>query len=219
MQFKDIQIDQAQIKFAADGSINTFSGYACVFGGIDSYGDTIHPGAFKSAIGDGAEVKMYFNHGWLRRELPIGKMQVREDRIGLYVEHAEFTKGMSMADDVALAVKHKTVSGLSIGFKPAADGIKRKASGKGHDIYSIELLKEVSVVDWPADQSAQIMDMKSAIEEAETIREIEAILRDAGWLSRSDARALVSRIKSLALWDKAPKNNPATIRERILLMV
>ena len=41
------------------------------------------------------------------------------------------------------------------------------------------------------------MDVKSALEEAESLKEIESLLRDAGGFSRSDATSLVARIKSM----------------------
>lgn len=201
MEFKQISLADADLKFADDGSLTAFSGYGAVFGGVDSYGDTIHPGAFKAAIGDGAEVKMYFNHGWIKRELPIGKMFVVEDERGLRVKSAEFTKGIKLADDVALAVKHRTVNGLSIGYRVSETGTKAKANGKGRDIHEIDFLKEVSVVDWPADQAA-VIDVKTAIDEAVSLKEIESLLRDAAGFTRADACALVSRIKSLAHGDR-----------------
>lgn len=198
MEFKQIALAEAEIKFLDDG--NAFTGYASVFGGVDSYGDTIHPGAYTKAIGDGAEVKMYFNHGWKKFELPIGKMFVKQDERGLKVEHAEFTKGIRLADEVALATKHGTVNGLSIGYRINPEKSPVKAEG-GRDIHEIDFLKEVSVVDWPADRAA-ILNAKSAIEEAESLKEIEAFLRDAGGFTRADACALVSRIKSLAHGDR-----------------
>lgn len=205
MEFKQIAFADADIKFAPDGGIKSFNGYAARFGGNDSYGDTIHPGAFKGVAGELTEVKMYFNHGWLRRELPIGKMFVKEDAHGLFVERVEFTHGIKQADDVALAVEHKTINGLSIGYIIKTENTKRKAEGKGRDIYGIEFLKEVSVVDWPADDNALIMDVKSALEGADSLKEIESLLRDAGGFSRADACALVARIKSLAQSDSAPE--------------
>lgn len=199
MEFKTTPLVDAELKFSEDKS--AFTGYASVFGGTDDQGDTIHPGAFKAAIGDGAEVKMYFNHGWLRRELPVGKMFVHEDERGLRVKSAEFTAGLKMADDVALAVKHQTVNGLSIGFRLDEEKTKRKAGG-GREIYEIAELKEVSVVDWPADAQA-ILDVKSAIHQAESLKELETLLRDAAGFSRADATALVSRVKSLSHGERA----------------
>jgi len=195
MEYKTLKLLDAQIKFADDKP--TFTGYASVFGGNDDYNDTIHPGAFTKALATSAEVKMYFNHGWLRRELPIGKMHLKQDSRGLLVESAEFTEGLKAAEDVARAVRHGTVDGLSIGFGVEPSGVKRKANG-GKDIFEIKYLKEVSVVDFPADESARIADVKSALDECATLKEIETLLREAGGFSRADATSLVGRIKSLA---------------------
>jgi len=64
------------------------------------------------------------------------------------------------------------------------------------ELKEIELV-EVSIVETPADLSAQVGDIKSKIDEADSLKEIETILRDAGRFSRADATALVGRIKSM----------------------
>jgi hypothetical protein len=46
-------------------------------------------------------------------------------------------------------------------------------------------------------------DVKSVIEGAESLKEIEACLRDAGGFSRTDATALVARIKFLSRGERA----------------
>lgn len=207
VEYKNLSLASAEIKF--DPGSGDFSGYAAVFGGVDSYGDTIHPGAFSKAVGDGSEVKMYFNHGWRKFELPIGKMLVRQDDRGLRVERADFTKGMQLADEVKLAMAHRTVDGLSIGYSLAADGFKTKSGNAGRDIYEVAFLKEVSVVDWPADRAA-LIDMKSAIEDAKALKDIEGLLRDAAGLSRAEATALVSRIKAISLGDQAGESKTST---------
>ena len=45
MEFKSLSLADAEVKFAQDGA-RGFSGYASKFGGVDAYGDTIHPGHF-----------------------------------------------------------------------------------------------------------------------------------------------------------------------------
>lgn len=205
MEFKQISLADTELKFATSGGISTCSGYASRFGGVDSYGDTIHPGAYSKVAGELTEVKMYFNHGWLKGEIPIGKMFVVEDANGLYVERTEFTKGIKLADDVTLALAHKTVNGLSVGIKLDKSGYAWKADGIGRDIYKVDMLKEVSVVDWPADSAALVTAVKSALESAQSLKEIESLLRDAGGFSRADACALVARIKSLGQSDSAPE--------------
>ena len=63
----------------------------------------------------------------------------------------------------------------------------------------------------PADISAQISGVKSAIEQAETLKEVEAILRDTGGFTRTEAQTLISRIKSFGLRDSGAKIKPADI--------
>ena len=46
---KDIGLEDVQIKFSGDKPVK-FEGYASVFNGLDSYGDTILPGAYKETI-------------------------------------------------------------------------------------------------------------------------------------------------------------------------
>ena len=45
---KIISLADARLKFASDKA--SFEGYASVFNGVDAYGDTILPGAFKNAV-------------------------------------------------------------------------------------------------------------------------------------------------------------------------
>ena len=195
MEFKTLRLSDAQIKFASDKP--SFTGYASKFGGVDDYGDTILPGAFTKAVAvTGGEVKMYLNHGWLRRELPVGKMFVEQDDTGLFVKGAEFTPGLDAAEAVIAAVRHGTVDGLSIGFGLLPGGFTKRA--KGRDIHEIEYLKEVSIVDFPADSAARIEDVKASIDKCESLQEIETLLREAGGFSRTDATSLVGRIKSMA---------------------
>ena len=210
MEFKTIPLADAELKFAPDSG--AFTGYAAKFGGVDSYGDTIHPGAFTGVAASEAEVKMYFNHGWIKREMPIGKMIVVQDDVGLRVKSAEFTAGIRMADEAALAVKHRTVNGLSIGYRVSEEKSKRKADGKGRDIFGIDFLKEVSVVDWPADGHA-LIDVKSFVEEAENLKAIEEMMEARFGLSQGESCALVARIKSLSDGDRRTKADAAVIAE------
>ena len=210
MEFKTIPLADAELKFVPDSG--AFTGYAAKFGGVDSYGDTIHPGAFTGVAASEAEVKMYFNHGWIKREMPIGKMIVVQDDVGLRVKSAEFTAGIRMADEAALAVKHRTVNGLSIGYRVSEEKSKRKADGKGRDIFGIDFLKEVSVVDWPADGHA-LIDVKSFVEEAASLKTIEEMMEARFGLSQGESCALVARIKSLADGDRRSKTEAAAIAE------
>jgi len=184
MQIKTLPIQTLDLKFAGEGM--QFSGYASVFGLVDSYGDTIAPGAYKDTLqGRERPIRMRWNH----YGPVIGKwIRIEEDAKGLYVE-GELTPGHRVAIDTYASLKHGAVDGMSIGY--TADQFHSNADG----IRVLEKigLMEISVVEEPADLGARVAGIKAA----STIREIEAALRDSGGFSRADAQTLVSRIKSM----------------------
>lgn len=185
MHHKLLTICDVNVKFAG-AKEGQFAGYASVFGGVDAYGDTIHAGAYERTLKERSRpIQMRWNHfGEV-----IGKWtNMYEDEKGLYVE-GELTPGHSKAMDVYASLKHGAISGLSIGYRPIRSA--RKETG-GEDLYEIDLI-EISVVESPADLAAQIGDVKSAIDEAATIKELEGILRDVGGFSHSAAKALIAK--------------------------
>jgi len=104
-------LELASVDLKLEGDTGKFSGYASVFGGVDSYGDTIIKGAFESTLRSG-NPKMFFAHEWT---MPIGKwIKAKEDDHGLFVE-GELTPGLGIAADVRAAMQHGTLDGLSIG--------------------------------------------------------------------------------------------------------
>jgi len=188
METKLATFESMELKFA--GEEMRFSGYASVFGGIDSYGDTIKSGAYANTlVSRDRPIMMLRNH----YGSPIGKyLNMYEDEKGLFVE-GELTPGHSIALDTYASLKHGAISGLSIGFYP----VKQTQLEENRRLLEEINLIEISVVDQPADLNAHIVSIKSALENASSIREIEICLRDSGGFSRNDATLLVSRIKSL----------------------
>jgi HK97 family phage prohead protease len=190
---KTLKLNDVELKM--DGDTGKFAGYASVFGGVDSQGDTIMKGAFVQTLAK-SKPKMFFNHEWT---MPIGKYAVaKEDDKGLYVE-GELTPGLGLAVDVRAAMKHGTLDGLSVG------GMLRRGdyeeTDKGRIIHKWSELLEVSPVVFPADGAARIdmasvksMDFAVLLPECETERDIERLLRDAG-LGKGEATALVSRAR------------------------
>jgi HK97 family phage prohead protease len=193
---KTLSISDAQVKFAADGSAG-FTGYASVFGGVDSYGDTIVRGAYDYSLRTHGKPKMFVNHDSMG--LPVGKWLVaKEDDHGLYVE-GEFTPGMARAEEARASLKHGTVDGLSIGYLLKKGDYDEMEDGK-RVIRRVSRLFEVSVVTFPADEAARV-DLASVksdeVDSIETVRDFEYFLRDAGGLSKGLAQALVSRVRVL----------------------
>lgn len=192
---KNLSLTDVDLKF--EGESGTFSGYASVFGGVDSYGDTIVKGAFESTLRKNGTPKMFFNHEWT---MPIGKWTaVKEDDHGLKVS-GELTPGLALSSDVRAALKHGTLDGLSIGGY-LKKGDYEETEG-GRVIRKWSNLMEISPVAFPADSSARVdtssvkgSDFLEAIAEIETEREIERFLRDAGSFSKGAAVALVARAR------------------------
>lgn len=193
----DTPLDVCNLKFVESGvdqvSNGLFEGYASTFSNIDSFGDTIMKGAFEETIKDREyPVMMLYQHSE-----PIGKwLEMEEDDTGLYVR-GELTPNHQRASDVYASMKHGAISGLSIGFRIPAGGAEA-IEGGGRRINNVKL-EEVSVVGFPADQTARVSTVKAMAEEISTIeslRESETFLRDAGF-SRSMAKAFISQCRPL----------------------
>lgn len=190
IQRKNISLGEMELKFASNGG---FKGYASVFGGVDSYSDTIVAGAYKGVIerisnGDSIMPKMFVNHkSW---EIPVGKWTyLEEDSKGLYME-GEFTKGNPQADVIKAALQHGTVDGLSIGFMIGDYEMVENDGESLRMIKSIKELPEVSIVTYPADDNARVdlTTVKSTLDNINTVRDFEKFLREVAGFSNSLAR-------------------------------
>lgn len=157
-------ISITETKFAStDDDTMSFTGYGAVFGNTDDYGDVIAKGAFAKSIKDGAKPLMFLNHNPMA--LPIGKWTgLEEDDFGLKVE-GKFID-TSMGRDAHVASKSGAITGLSIGYIPKEIKFGKPGTNEpARLIKSIELL-EISVVTFPANTKARILDVKSISDEA-----------------------------------------------------
>lgn len=176
-----------QIKAVSDDGL--FSGYGSVFGVIDSYKEIVAQGAFSESLSQRTPALLWQH----RSGEPIGVYSaLREDQTGLYVEGKLALKTARGAEAYEL-LKMGAISGLSIGFVTRDDSYDR--------VTGIRTLKkvdlwEVSLVTFPANDAARVSGVKS-IDTLASLSDAESYLRDAGGLSRREATAFVSRIKSL----------------------
>lgn len=171
----------------------TFSGYGSVFGAVDSYDEIVAAGAFTESLAKHKSAGTMPSLLWQHRSgEPCGVyVDMEEDNIGLKVSGKLALKTVRGAEAYEL-LKMKAISGLSIGFATREDSYDRVTgirTLKKVDLY------EVSLVTFPANESARVQGVKS-IEEFETIRDAEKFLRDTG-MSRTEAVAFISRVKSL----------------------
>ena len=222
MMRKNLVLDNVGLKFAK-GDTGAFSGYASVFGGMDSYRDTIMPGAYKSVIeriqaGAARMPKMFINHK--SYELPVGKwLSMEEDDKGLFM-FGELTPGMDEAKTVKAAMQHGTIDGLSIGYGLNRDDVEmvEKDDGVVRIIKNVSELYEISIVTYPADDAARVdlSSVKSALDQVESIKDFEDFLREAGGFSKSLATATASRAKRLFSQSESEKSKLPDELQRII---
>ena len=199
---KSIILSKAEIEADEAGTIE---GYARVYYGTDSYGDTIVKGAFDDCVQSEEKPKMFFNHE--RYSVPIGKWEeVTADDKGLYVK-GRLNLEVSQAKDVYSAVKAGDIDGFSVCMMidPAHYTLKDESDqwGGGY-IEHVEALPEISVVTFPADKAARIEKVKSIdFSKFANLSDFEHLLRDAGF-SKSTATGIVSRFKAVALTQGDP---------------
>lgn len=184
----DLKLDSAKT--------GEFEGYASVFGGVDAYGDTIMKGAYKKTLKSKRNPSMFVNHDSF--QVPVGDwIELAEDDTGLIVR-GRIDMNHKDGPTVYSALNRGAMDGLSIGFKVPKGGSTENETG-GYDLTEITL-KEISVVNFPADDAARIAIVKHDIEVIESLKDAEILLRDSGY-SKSAATAFVSRVKELSRRD------------------
>ena len=152
---------------AEDGTVErSIEGYASTFGNVDSYGDTVRPGAFKKTLQDknrGRNVKFLYQHHSYE---PIGvPVEIREDKKGLFFKaiFADTTRG----NDAYELAKMGALDGFSIGYRPVK---YEDDNDKGtRELIEIEL-GEVSLVTFEADVHAKVTNVKSEEAEAKVLQ-------------------------------------------------
>ncbi len=169
-----------------------FTGYASVFDEVDNVKDKVAAGAFLKTLKDhqlkGRMPPLLWQHD--TRE-PIGVFrEMFEDKKGLYIRGQLFVDDIPRAKQAYRLLCENGLSGLSIGFK-AVDSSFDPLTGV-RTLLKIDLM-EISLVTFPALDSARISHVKAALQDGRTpnIREFEAFLRDAGF-SRKQAKTIVS---------------------------
>jgi hypothetical protein len=165
-----------------------FSGYAAVFGNIDTGGDIIEPGAFTKTIAEGWErVKILALHN--DYELPIGKpLELREDAHGLYIKGkiSDTTTGR----DVKTLLRDRVLNEMSIGYDPVTfdydseDGIRHLREVK---------LWEVSIVTWAMNPEAIVTGYKAT----ETAQRADQMADDIAKDLKEGRKISTVRLKSL----------------------
>ena len=191
-----LSLSDCDIKFAA--SEGSFSGYGSVVGVLDSKNDIIMPGAYAEVLKAGGGVPVYVNHGWLRGELPVGMWaDLKEDDRGLYGQ-AGLVMQMPSAVNAYWGMKSGLVTGLSVAIIPDSKATERRSDG-ARVIHRIKAMKEISVVTEPANGESRIVDVKfkDELDQVETVRDFERLLRDVGAFDQAAAKLLTAKARDL----------------------
>lgn len=150
---------------SVDESSGIIEGYASSFGNIDSYGDTISPGAFTATLSkhaaEGTVIPLLFEHD---RSLNahIGQIiDATEDNDGLLIRAQLDVEDEAGAKALRLA-QVRRINGMSIGFVPV-DITTDVLDDQPVTVINEVDLREVSLVLNPADAQAQITSVKSAV--------------------------------------------------------
>lgn len=184
-----------------------FSGYGSIFGNKDLGNDVVVEGAFAKSIGrKGAKaVKLLYQH---RQDEPIGVFdEIIEDRRGLKVK-GRLAMGTQRGREVYELMKMGALDGLSIGYRVDPKGVEYDEKGKRRLLKSVDLM-EISAVTFPMNPRARVQAVKGA---ERTVREWEELLRDAGSLSRNEAKAAASAVaKALEQRDAVKAETPEVL--------
>ena len=190
-------LESCQLKFSNEKE-GSFEGYASVFNGVDSYRDTILPGAFKETISEKRIIPMFINHD--AYSIPVGQYtNLKEDEKGLLVK-AQIDMNHHLGPSLYSALKNKSMDAMSIGFRIRKGGAYEDEETSTRKITNIDL-KEISVVNFPADKEARVSVVKSEIQDLNTLKDFEYFLRDSGSFTKSSATAFVSRLKHVVQRD------------------
>jgi len=173
---------ESEIK--AENSKGIFTGYGSIFGNEDQGNDIMQKGAFtKSLINRPvSKVKMLYQH---KTDEPIGVFtEMYEDSKGLFVK-GQLAMGTQKGREAYELLKMGALDGMSIGFRadPEKQGYNENKRGV-RTLKEVDLM-EISLVTFPMNESALIETVKG---NAKNIREWEKILREAGGLSRTEAK-------------------------------
>jgi uncharacterized protein len=182
----------------ASGDEGIITGYGSVFGNVDSYGDTVAPGAFRKTILDAKTgvsqwPAMLLQHG---DDTVDGRMPV-----GIWLEMTEDSKGLRLKGKMAdtkrgretLALLKMTpraaLNGLSIGYRAKDFELHGKGSPARRTLKAVDLV-EVSLVTFPADRFARVGSVKSWFDDEP---EAEAMtMKDVAWMQFIELRRLMN---------------------------
>lgn len=202
-----------EVKSADDSG--RFSGYASVFGVIDSYNELVAPGAFLKSLENvkakGRTLPVLWQH---RTGDPIGNWDMdtlAEDSHGLGGAGDLWLDDAPYARIAQRGMKSKSITGLSIGYYVRKSSLDEKT--RVRTLLELDLI-EISVVTNPANDDARVDAIKSKLAHGSnpTLREFEEFLRDAGF-----SKHKAERIARFGYKDLLTRGDSGTSNQTALL--
>ena len=146
-----------------------------------------------------------------RQSEPIGVYtRMEEDSVGLKVSGQLALKTARGAEAYEL-MKMGALSGMSIGYRSRDDSYDRVTGVR--TLKKVDLI-ELSLVTFPMNDASRVASVKT-IEELDSLSEIERHLRDVCGMSKSEALAMVSRVKSVISRSDSGDANLAEVAEAL----
>jgi Escherichia/Staphylococcus phage prohead protease len=139
----------ARVKATKNGEIDV-SGYAAVFGNLDSYSDVIQKGAFSRTLAEQGPTRVTLRGHDVDRVIGVGSFV--EDNYGLFGKY-RFVAGVKDAEETLALVRASALTGISIGYSVPANGYSYK---NGNRILTDLDLFETSFVTFPANDLARV---------------------------------------------------------------
>lgn len=177
-------------------SEGTFSGFAST-SHLDRGGDIVLKGAFKRTLKErGDSVRILWQHD---SKKPIGRPTLLEERDGgLYIEGK--ISDTELGREAMTLLKDGVIDSMSIGYSVNDS----EYNGQGVRVIKDLDLYEVSLVTFPMNEKAKVTGVK---DDNLNVRDIEKVLRDAGY-SRSQSKAIASAgVKCLREVDQESKED------------
>ena len=183
----------------ADGIVE---GYASPFDREpDSYGDVVAPGAFADTLARWAEsgkpIPLLYGHSTEDPEYNIGKVvEAHEDERGLFVR-AEFDADNPKAQYVRRLVQQGRLYQFSFAYQVLDAGtVELEDGGEAYELRKLDLF-EVSLVQVPANQHAEVTEIKSGAPEVKAGRRNSKADEDELRRVRDLASQIAASVQSL----------------------
>ena len=137
------------------------SGYASVFGNVDSYGDIVVKGAFSKFLSElertGKKISVYYGHNMEDPRANIGVVtELEEQDHGLWFKAQLDLSGDTYGRIVYEQLKDGRLDSMSFGYSI----VDAAPTGEGYELRELKLF-EVSVVPIPANDQALVTSVKA----------------------------------------------------------